>query len=53
MTEIVDKMLSKPLATIVVTTCIAGAVTRIICAVKGTSVAPVIDIRRNCDKTDT
>lgn len=53
MAEIVDKMLNKPLATIVVTTCIAGAVTRIICAVKGTSVVPIIDIRRNCDKTDT
>lgn len=53
MSEIVDKMLNKPLATIVVTTCIAGAVTRIICAVKGTSVAPIIDIRRNSDKTDT
>ena len=53
MSEIIDKMLSKPLATIVVTTCIAGAVTRIIGAVKGTSVTPVIDIRRNCDKTDT
>ena len=53
MTEIIDKMLSKPLATIVVTTCIAGAVTRIICAVKGTRVAPIIDICRNCDKTDT
>ena len=52
MTEIVDKMLSKPLATIVITTCIAGAVMRIICAVKGTSAAPIIDIRRNCDKTD-
>ena len=49
MTEIVDKMLSKPLAT----TCIAGAVTRIICAVKGTSVAPIIDVRRNCDKANT
>ena len=53
MSEIVDKMLSRPLATIVVTTCIAGAVTRIICAVNGTSVAPMIDIRRNCDNTDT
>ena len=53
MTEIIDKMLSKPLATIVVTTCIAGAATRIICAVKGTSVPPLIDIRCNCDKADT
>lgn len=53
MTEIVDKMLSKPLATIVVTTCLAGCITRVICAVKGTSMAPIIDIRRNCDKTDT
>ena len=53
MTEIVDKMLSKPLATIVVTTCIAGAVTRIICALKGTSVTPVIGIRSHCAKTAT
>ena len=53
MSEIVDKMLSKPLATIVVTTCIAGAVTRIIGAVNGTNVAPIIDIRRSCDKSDT
>ena len=53
MSEIVDKMLSRPLATIVVTTCIAGAVRRIIWAGKGASVAPIIDIRRNCDKADT
>ena len=53
MTEIVDKMLSKPRATIVRTTCIAGAVTRIICGVRGTSVAPIVDVGRNCYKANT
>ena len=44
MSEIIDKMLSRPIATIVVTSCIAGGIARIISAAKGNGVDPVVNI---------
>ena len=44
MHEIVDKMLARPFATIIITTCFCNGVARIIGAIKGVNTSPVVNV---------
>lgn len=52
MSEIVDKMLSRPIATIVIASCFCNGVAKIIGAVKGVNTSPVVNVSVPTKKTE-
>ena len=44
MSEIVDKMLARPIATIVIATCFCNGVAKIIGAARGVNTSPIVNV---------
>lgn len=52
MHDIVDKMLNRPIATIIITTCFFNGVARIIGAARGINTSPIVNVSVPTKKSD-
>ena len=53
MHETVDKMLARPIATIVIATCLCNGIAKIIGAIRGVNTSPIVNVSVPDNKLDT